>query len=265
MVEGFFFLFQRQHIRHLAVHAGRAQRAPEGNDQGTAVIHTQFPLCLLTGQLKEILPYRRTGDNDLFRMLIVLAALLKAHHDAIGKGFQHFRGQAGHHIGFMHCRGNASLGRRLYHGVAGIAAGTDDHIRPKLLQNRLRLTGSPHQIIERTQIVLDLLGLEGAMEAGNMHGAESIACLGHQILFQSPLRTHKQKFRPRVLFGDLLGQRNGRVDMARRAAAGEDHAVQFLFHMPLLITLLWQASSGGTRTAQCPFPPAGWKAPCRRS
>ena len=164
-------------------------------------------------------------------MLVVLAAGLKAHHDPVREGLQHLRGQSGHHVGLVDRRGDARLGGGLHHRKAGVAAGADDHVRPEIPQNGPGLPGCPHQIADGDQVVFDLLRLEGAVEAGDVDGAEIISRLGDQVLFQSPLCAHKQKRCIRVLFRHQLRQGDGRVHMPRRAAAGEDDALQCLFHI----------------------------------
>ena len=123
--------------------------------------------------------------------------------------------------------GDPGLGSCLYHGETGVAAGTDHHIGPEFSQDRTGLAGGTHQITDRNQVMFDLLRFEGTVKTGDMHGTEGIARLRHQILFQPPLRAHKQELRFRILRGDALGQGDGGIDMARRAAAGKDHPVQF--------------------------------------
>ncbi len=68
------------------------------------------------------------------------------------------------------------------------------------------------------------------MKAGDVDGAEVVSRLGDQVLFQSPLRSHEQNFCLRVLLRHQLRHGDSRVHMARRAAAGEDHPVNALFH-----------------------------------
>ncbi len=214
----------------MPVHAGGAQGPPEGHQQGPAVVHAQLPLGLRLGQAEEVLPHRRAGDDDLLRVAVVLPAGLEAHHDPVREGLQHLGGEAGDHVGLVDRRGDAGLGGGLHHGEAGVAAGADDHVRRKRPQDGPGLPGGPHQIPHGDQVVPDLPGLQGPVEAGDVDRAEVVARLGDQVLFQSPLRPHEQELRLRVLFAHQLGQSDGGIHMPRRAAAGEDHALELFSH-----------------------------------
>ena len=271
VVEGLPRRLQRQEIRHLPVHAGGPQRAPEGDDEGPAVVQAQLALGRLFGELEEVLPHRRAGDDDLVRVAVKGPAGLKAHHDPVCVGFQHPGGEAGDHIGLVDRRGDPGLGRRLHHRVAGVAAGTDDGPGLKFLQNGPGLVRGPHQIGRGNEVMPDLRRTHGAVEAGNMDRLKGVTCLGHQVLFQAPLRSHEQKLCLRIPLPQKLGQGDGGVHMPRRAAAGKDPAVWISLQcchvsrsFPGAIRPWW-AASAATPTARCPFPPAAWKGPCRRS
>ena len=174
-------------------------------------------------------------------MLVVLPAGLEAHHDPAGIGFQQLRGQPRHGVGLMHRRGNPHFCGGLYRGIAGVATGADDHIRPERPQDRPRFRRGTYHIEQGHQIMANLRRFEGPVKAGNMDGAEIVSRLGDQILFQPPLRPHKEDLHVRVLLRHQLRHGNGRVDMARRAAAGEDHPVNALFHhTALLFKGTWQ-------------------------
>ena len=58
-----------------------------------------------------------------------------------------------------------------------------------------------------------------------MDGAEIIARVGNQILFQSPVRPDEEEPGLRILPVHQLGQGDGRIHMARRAAAGKEDAL----------------------------------------
>ena len=230
VVERLLPCFQGQHIRHLGVHPGGPQGPPEGDDEGPPVIDAQLFLGCLLGQGKEVLPHRRAGDGHLVRVLVMLPAGFKPHHDPPGEGLQQLRGQPRHGIGLVDSRGDAQFGGSLHGGVAGVAAGTDDHVRPELPQNGLGLRRGADHIEQGHQVMPDLGRLEGPVKAGNVNGAEVVSRLGDQVLFQAPLRPHKQDFHVRVLLRQQLGHGDGRIHMARRAAAGKDHPVNALFH-----------------------------------
>ena len=230
MMERLLPRLQSQHIRHLGVHAGSAQRPPEGDDQRPSVIDAQLFLGRLLGQGEEVLPDRGAGDGHLLRVLVVLAAGFKAYHDPPGVRLQQLRGQSRHGVGLMDRRGDAHFGGGLHGGIAGVAAGADHRVRSKLLQNSPGLCRGADHIVEGHQIVLDLRRLEGAVKAGDVNGTEFVSRLGDQVLFQATLRPHEQYFDLRVLLRHQLRHGNSRVHMARRAAAGEDHPVNALFH-----------------------------------
>ena len=120
---------QGQEIRHLTVHAGSSQRAPEGHNQRPLILQPQPSPGLLLGHGKEIFPHRRTRDQHPVGMMIMLPAGFKSHQDTISIGLQHPGGQARRHIGLMYRRGNPCLGCRLHNGKAGVSAGTHHHIR----------------------------------------------------------------------------------------------------------------------------------------
>ena len=67
---------------HLLIHAARAETAPEGRDERTLIRQAELLARLRPREREEVPAHGRTRDDDLLRVLIVLAALLKAHHDA---------------------------------------------------------------------------------------------------------------------------------------------------------------------------------------
>ena len=75
-----------------------AQAAPEGHHQRPVIGQAQLFPGLGTGQVKEVAPHRGAGDDDLAGAAIVPAALLEAHHDAVGGALQHFGGEARDHV-----------------------------------------------------------------------------------------------------------------------------------------------------------------------
>ena len=121
----------------------------------------------------------------------MLPAGLEAHHDAVRVSFQHLGSKARNGVGLVDRRGNPRLGGGLYQRVAGIASGAHHRVGPKGPEDGPGLPGSPDEVAQGNEVVLDLRGLEGAVEAGNMDGLKVVARLGHQILFQAPLRAHE--------------------------------------------------------------------------
>ena len=115
--------------------------------------------------------------------------------------------------------------------IAAVAAKADLSKKDAEAAVKAVIDSVSEALADGDKVVFDLFGLEGAVEAGDVDGAEIISRLGDQVLFQSPLCAHKQKRCIRVLFRHQLRQGDGRVHMPRRAAAGEDDVLQCLFHI----------------------------------
>ena len=188
MVEGLLRRLQGQEVRHLAVHARGPQGAPEGDDQGPAVVHVQGPLGLLLGHGEEVAPHRRARDHHLFRAAVVPPAGLEAHHDAVRVVFQHLGGEAGDGVGLVDRRGDFHPGGGLHQRIAGVAPGAHHGVGPEGPEDGFRLAGGPDEVAHGDEIVLDFGGLEGAVKAGDVDGLEVIARLGNQVLLQTPFR-----------------------------------------------------------------------------
>ena len=234
MVEGLLPGLQGQKIRHLAVHARGPQGPPEGDDQGPPVVHPQDPLSLRFRQWKEVPPHRSSGDHHLLRAAVVLPAGLEAHHDPVRVSLQHLGRQAGYGVGLVDSGGNPHLGGGFHQRIAGIAPGTHHRVGPEGPENGPGLPRSPYEVAHGDEVVLDLRGLERAVEAGDMDGLEVIARLGHQVLFQSPLRADEQNLRLGVLFQGQLRQGNRGIHMPRRPSAGKNDPLHRSWHSKLL-------------------------------
>ena len=210
-------------VHHLAVHGLRPQRAPVGQQQGPVVGQTQLLPGLLAGVLEEISPHRRTGDHHLGRVVVVGAALLKAHHHPVHHLGQGLGGQAGHGVGLVHGGGDAPLGRRVHHGVGGIAPRAHHQVGLELIQNGLCLPPGLLHIDEGPQIVGDVRRSQGTVEVGDGHRLDAIALLGHKAGLHPAVRPHKEDPGAGLTLLEDVGQRHRRVDMSGGAAAGKEY------------------------------------------
>ena len=199
------------------------QAAPEGHHQRPVIGQAQLFPGLGTGQVKEVAPHRGAGDDDLAGAAIVLAALLKAHHDAVGGALQHFGGEARDHVGLVDRRGDAHAGGAFYHRIAGIAAGAHHQIGTEITENGPGTAAGPGQHGQGVQVVPQAAVAQGALKAAHGNAPEGVARLFHQVALHTVGSAHKQKPGFGVLLPHVSGQSQGGVHMARRSAAGKNH------------------------------------------
>ena len=209
-------------LRHDAVHMARAQGAPHGDHQLFILGQTQLPLGLGLGIGRELAPHRGAGDDDLLRLGVILAALLKAHHDAVHQLGQHFGGQAGDGVALMDGGGNVELGSGLQHRVAHIAAGADDGVRLKVTDNGLGLPVGDNHVFQCCDIVRQCLKVLAPAQVGDFQGLDGIALPGHQVHLHFSLGAQKEKLAVRHQLFQPPGHSQGRIDMTGGTAAGKD-------------------------------------------
>ena len=106
--------------------------------------------------------------------------------------------------------------------VGQVVAGWTTPNGLRIRQQRVPLGVAAIIYESRPNVTVDAFALA---YSGDVDGAEVVSRLGDQVLLQAPLRSHKQKLRLRVLLMHQLGQGDGGIHMARRAAAGEDDAL----------------------------------------
>ena len=210
-------------VQHPFVHGRRAKTAPEGGYQRLIVGIAQLLTGLFLRQLKEIAPYRRTGDHHLVGVLVVAAAVLKAHHHAVHAVLQQLGGQAGDHVGFMYGGGDAVPGGGLYRRIAGIAAGAHHQIGLEAGNDGVGLPAGGHQRSGGLEVVAQPLRGQGTAEIADLHGGEVIARLFHKAPLHAVGGAHEQYLRSGVLLLHIPRQRQCRVHMSGGAAAGKDH------------------------------------------
>ena len=126
--------------------------------------------------------------------------------------------------------GDSRFGRRLYQWKGSVASSPDYHIGLKFPKDCPGFPGGAQQIAGGNQVMFDLMGLEGAVKAGDVNGPKVIPRLWHQVLFQAPFRSHEENLHSRLFFPRQLCQGNGRVDVSCCSATGKYHFMQFLFH-----------------------------------
>ena len=214
---------QAEEVQHMLVHESCAETAPEGDGQRPVIGESQLLPGLLPGLAEEVAPHRCAGDHDLLRVLIVLAALLEAHHDAPGIALQHFSGETGDHVGLVDCRGDALLGGVFHHGIAGVAAGTHHQIGAEIPEDGTGSGSGQRQIFKAFHVVGDARRGQGPLEAGDLDGAEVVPRLFDESPLHATGRSHEQHPQIRMPLLHIARQRQRRVHMARRAAAGKDH------------------------------------------
>ena len=212
---------QGEELGGFPVHLLGPQAAPEGDDQGPAIVHAQPGLGLPPGQPEEVPPHRRAGDQDLVRVPVVFPALLEAHHDEVRVVLQKPGGEAGDGVGLVDGGGDAQLCRRPDHGVAGVAPGAHHQIRRKGLQQRTGLLWGAQEVAHRDQVVPQLPGPQGPVEAGHLHRPEGPARRLDQRPLDPPVGPHKQDLAVRPPLCDEPRQGQGGVHMAGGAPTGK--------------------------------------------
>ena len=255
---------QRQKIRHPLIHARRAQRSPERDDQRPPVPDAQLLPGLFLRAGEKAAAHRRPRHHHPAGVAVLLPARLHADHDPVGEPLQQTGGQPRDHVGLVDGCGDARLGRCLDHGEAGVASRADDQLGLEPAQDAPGLVRRPEVIPHGDQVVPDLRRFERAVQAGDVDRLKGVSRLGDQILFQSPLRAHEQDLRLRRPVQHELSHRQRRVHVSRRPAAGEDHPLGCFSHINTPSKGL-KASSAARRSARSPFPGAEASAPCRRS
>ena len=140
---------------------------------------------------------------------------LIGHTDAIGFGRQQLVGHSGIGVLLLQQGGDALFLSLLEHGTAGITANADGDIGLEILEDITRQAHALEQPRQDRHIAQQVLAVKTA------HGQadDIIARSGHFFHFHSSLGTHKQDSCFRVTAAHLVGNRQGREDVASRTAA----------------------------------------------
>ena len=224
-----------EEVQHGLIHVAGAQTAPEGYHDGLPVVKGQLPPGLLRRFLEEVPPHRCTRHHDALRMPVVLAAVLKAHHDDVCVLLQHPGGQPRHGVALVYRRGDVGLRCGLHHGIAGVAAGAHHQIGSELLQDGLGRRAGAGQHPHGVEVVAHGLRAHGAAEAVHLHGG-----VGRQIPLHAVGCAHEQHGGLGVALPHQPCQRQRRIHMSRGAPAGEDHS-----HRKLRFLYVFKGSSHG--------------------
>ena len=115
-----------------------------------------------------------------------------------------------------------------------------------------RLHTLPHAFY-RVEVLFHCGKVLSPAEAGAFQTFEVIPRLRHQLFLHVAFRADKEDIAVRVAFPHHIGNRDGRVDVSRRAAAGKNHRMGALFYLVPL-----RAES--IRPATGPAPPDAWTA-----
>ena len=213
-----------EEVHHALVHVAGAEAPPKGYHKRCLVVKAQLFPRLLPAQPEEIAPHRRPGDGDALRVLVVIPAVLKPHHNNVGEVLQHPRGQTGHHVALVHRRGDPRLGGSLHHGIAGVAAGAHHQIGLELPQDGARLPPGGRQHPQSVQVVAYALAVQLPLEAADLHGGVVVPRLRRQLPFHAGGRAHEQHGGVRLLLPHIARQCDGGVHVSCGAAAGKNHS-----------------------------------------
>ena len=151
----------------------------------------------------------------------MLPALFKAHQDPIHVGDQHLRGETGDGVGLVDQSWHVQRSSRLQNRVADVAAGADGDVGLEVLHNLFRLSGGGEDVFQTFGVEFQALQIHLSGEAGDLDALEIIARAGNQLRFHPVGGTHEEHLSLRIQFQQPVGHGEGRVDVARGAAAGK--------------------------------------------
>ena len=251
------FLLQDHQVSHGAVHSGCAQAA-EGGNQQLLIGQAQFSTGSFPGGFQELLADGHAHDFNFLGLLVVLAALLEADQNAGGNVGSQLGGQAGNGVGFVDDGGDAQLGACVQRREAGVAAGTDDDVGTKFLDDFLAAGHSAQDALDGLGVLLDAGQAQGAAQAGAGQGLQLIARLGNQLLFHMALSADEEDVGVGMTLRNYIGHSDGRVDMTAGAAAGKDHIHN------IKPPVFYNRFDGGRCSERSPFPPDSPPGPFRR-
>ena len=212
-----------QEVHHAAVHHLRPQGPPVGQQERPVVSEPQLLPGLLPGVAEEVPPHRGAGDHHPLRVVVVGAALLKAHHHTVHHLAQGLGGEAGDGVGLVDGGGDLPAGGLLDHGEGGVAPGAHHQVGLELIHNAPGLALGLLHVHQRPKVVGDVRRSQGAVEVGDGHRLDGIALLGHQTGLHPPVRPHKEHPAARVALLKDAGQGHRRIHMPGRPAAGKQN------------------------------------------
>ena len=248
-------------VHHLLVHDLRPQGPPVGQQQGPVVRKAQLLPGLLPAVPEKVPSDGGAGDHHLIRAVVVLPALLKAHHHPVHHPGQGLGGQAGDGVGLVDGGGNPPPGRLVDHGEGGVPPGAHHQVGLELVQNGPGLFFGPLHVHQGAQIVGNVGGGKGAVEIGNGDGADLIPLLGHQLVLHPPVRPHEEDAAAGVSLLEDAGQGHRRIHMAGGAAAGKQNVHNYTSSF----NLFWVPVSDVKCSKPSQSPPAESSGRCLRS
>ena len=106
---------------------------------------------------------------------------------------------------------------------AGVAAGTDDHIRPEIPDDLFATAHRAEHAPGSSDVLLQSCQTFPPAQPGTGQADQLIAGLGHQLLLHMPFGADKEDFAVRVPFFQDIGHGDGRIDMPAGSATGKNH------------------------------------------
>ena len=211
-----------QHIGRRLVQGGGPQAAPKGQHHRPVVQAQLFAGGLpLRGQ--HLSPHRVAGDHAVDGAVEVLLGVGHGQHHRFHGFGQHFGGDAGVGVGLVDDAGDAQLGGLPDDRAADVAPGAHAHIRPEGFDDALGLGAGGEHPHHGLGVAHQVLGRQLSLKAGDVHGLDLEPRLGNQALLHAPLVPHIEDLGVRLLLEQVARRRQGRVDVPRGAAAGEEN------------------------------------------
>ena len=226
MVEGIARLFFQAHeLGYNLIHMLCAQAAESGEHHRLV---SQAQLLPGTGLVvvQKALLHRHTYNLHPFGMAVVFDALFKCHQHPAGPVGNHLCGNTGHGVGLVDAGGDAHFASGIEGREAGIAAGTNNHIRLELPKNLLAGGNSLQHAVDGVDILLQARQRLFAAQAGARQSPQLIARLRHQLFLHMAYGTDEQDLAVRVPLPHFVGNGDGGVNMSGGTAASKNK-IQF--------------------------------------
>ena len=233
VAEGLGLALQLDETRDLLVHFPRAQAAPAGYDQLLILRKAELLARVVPLGVDKGLVHGHADGIDLGGVRVLLPALVEADQNAVHVLHDHAGGKTRHGVGLVH-RGGDAQPRSLPQGrEAGVAAGAQDHVRLKFLQDLTHPPLCAGELRQGADVVDDGLGRQAALKEGDIDGFKAEALPGNQFLLHALLRADEQDFTVRPALAQHFGDGQGGVDVAAGTAAGEYRSHAFPPALPV--------------------------------
>ena len=212
---------QLHELGDLFVHLPGAKAAPGGDDE-RLVVQTQGLSRVLPFGKNEFLSHRHADGDDPFCVFVFLAAFGKADQYLIYFITNQPRCQARNRVCLVEGGGDAVFDALTQNRIAGIAAGTQDHVGLIFLDDAVCPPQSATDDKNRLGVVPQGRRRQAAQIVGNMDCFDGKALPGHQFRLHTVVGADKQDLAVGLALLQYFSNSNGGVDMAPCSAAGED-------------------------------------------